>query len=286
MIEPLIKWTGSKRSQADEIVKRFPIQYNRYFEPFIGGGSVLYAVKPAVGFASDICKPLIDVYNMMKENPQLLSDSYEKMWKEFQLTGDSYYYEVRNHFNESMSPTDFLFLSRTCYTGMIRFNARGEFNQPVHIGRPGIDPSDMRRIIYDWNRQLSHITFYNNDYHYLLDVIKSDDFIYLDPPYFNTQGQYYGGIDFNVFLDFLKKLNDVGCKWILSYDGIRGNDDKTVGIPNDLYVHHEYLYSGNSSHSRLKNLHVDVYESIYYNYDYSDMGNIYKKNKLFPSFNK
>ena len=80
MAQPVIKWTGSKRSQAKDIVALMPRDYNTYYEPFIGGGSVLYKVSREHGnhaICSDICEPLIDLWNFVKREPEMLYKSYK-----------------------------------------------------------------------------------------------------------------------------------------------------------------------------------------------------------------
>ena len=85
------------------------------------------------------------------------------------------------------------------------------------------------------------------DYKDILIYVNSSDFVYLDPPYFNTKGLYYGGIDYDEFIEFLRELNDRNVKYILSYDGMRGDDNKIVDLPLDIYTRHYLLKSGNSA---------------------------------------
>lgn len=126
-LQPVIKWSGSKRNQANEIIKTFPKNYNEYYEPFIGGGSILGALNPEKAIAGDTCAPLIELWNKIKNNPKDLSKNYENNWLKLQKDHD-YYYEVRGRFNQENNPDDFLFLTRTAYNGLIRFNSTGEFN--------------------------------------------------------------------------------------------------------------------------------------------------------------
>ena len=70
MFKPVIKWSGSKRSQSAKIKEYLPKNFNRYYEPFIGGGSMLYAINPSDAVCGDICVPLIDLWNEIKNNPE------------------------------------------------------------------------------------------------------------------------------------------------------------------------------------------------------------------------
>ena len=78
-MQPVIKWSGSKRPQA-EIIKSYIPNFDTYYEPFVGGGSIMYAVSPQKAIVGDICKPLINLWNEIKTNPQQVADEYKKRW--------------------------------------------------------------------------------------------------------------------------------------------------------------------------------------------------------------
>ena len=122
MMKPVIKWSGSKRTQSEAIKKYIPESFDTYFEPFIGGGSMLYAINPDKSVCGDICVPLIDLWNEIKNNPDKLADEYEIRWKRLQEEGYTAYYAIRDEFNKNKSPYDLMFISRTCVNGLIRFN--------------------------------------------------------------------------------------------------------------------------------------------------------------------
>lgn len=111
-MQPVIKWSGSKRSQSQIIKSYLPNTFNTYFEPFIGGGSMLYAINPKQAVCGDICQPLVDLWNAIKDNPVELADAYETRWKRLQNEGYQTYYEIRDDFNKNRSPEDLLFIKR------------------------------------------------------------------------------------------------------------------------------------------------------------------------------
>ena len=121
---PVIKWSGSKRSQASKIVELFP-DFKKYYEPFLGGGSVLIQSKAKTAISGDVCEPLIDFWNLIKTNPSKLVKEYELRWNKLQDEGYMTYYHIRDNFNQKQNPYDLLFLSRTCVNGLIRFNGKG-----------------------------------------------------------------------------------------------------------------------------------------------------------------
>lgn len=140
------------------------------------------------------------------------------------MQNESYpvFYEIRDNFNEKQDSSDLLFLSRTCVNGLIRFNKNGAFNNSLHHTRKGIEPSRLKSILAVWAKRLRGIDFRDGDYWETSQDIQEGDFAYLDPPYFNTRGRYYGTIDYERFLEYLDWLNKRGVKYALSFDGKRG----------------------------------------------------------------
>ena len=271
--QPVIKWSGSKRSQSEEIIKKFPKTINAYYEPFIGGGSVLFQllhsdIKVEQYICSDINKDLIVLWNMIKDNPEHLCIKYKEMWNELNSIEDidlkkQYYYKARSEYNTTREPHLLLFLSRTCINGLIRYNSKNEFNASFHFSRKGIVPDKLTDIMLQWSNVLNNknVQFIHQSYEKIL--ANKGDFVYLDPPYANTKGMYYGTIDYESFWDFLRKLE---CKYVLSFNGTLGNIDKTYDVPKDVYATHEYLDSGMSSFKKMHQEQEYVKESLYISY--------------------
>ena len=281
MLEPVIKCCGSKRTQADEILKYLPKNTEVYYEPFLGGASVLRRlltmntnIKKYV--ASDVNSDLIGLYQILKNDPKLVIDYYTKLWKQYNSNGNNYNYRkeffesVRDKFNKEHNPLDFMFIMRTTTNGMPRYNSNGAFNSSCHFSRPGINPETFKTIIYDWNNlsNLYDVEFRCCDYNSIEP--SKNDFCYLDPPYAHTKGIYFGAIDLDTLWNYLRNLK---CKWVLSFDGKKGNIDNTYDVPTDLYSEHKYLLSGTNSNFRSiskNNTKLEksvVYESIYISKD-------------------
>lgn len=270
--QPVIKWSGSKRSQVELILSEFPNKINTYYEPFLGGGSILIGlilseIKVDKYIVSDLNNDLISLWLEIKNNPTKVADEYEKMWNELNSNADKqfkkeYFYMVRERFNKNKSPYDFMFIMRVTTNGMPRYNKSGEFNNSFHVTRDGIQPEKLRKVIIFWSEMLNKhdVEFLNCSY----DEIKpmDGDFVYLDPPYANTKGMYYGGLDNEKLFDWLRTLD---CQYTMSFDGISGDIDNTFSVPKDVYSEHKYLKSGNSSFKRTigKSNNSIVYESLY-----------------------
>lgn len=272
--QPVIKWSGSKRSQAATILKYFPKDIDTYYEPFCGGASMLNAlihsgISVRHFICTDINKDLINLWNYIKCKPYDIVEYYTDKWKLMNEKKDSsqsfkreFYEKIRDNFNNKRNPLDFMFLDRTCFNGLIRYNSEGKFNSPYHLNRNGIQPDKFAKIVEEWSDSLN-----NNDVFFRCcsyEEIKTteNDFMYLDPPYANTKGMYFGNFNNEDFFKWLKKQSS---KWILSYDGKSGEDDHTYEVPQYLYNEHVYIKSGNSSFKRIKETDKDamVYESLY-----------------------
>ncbi len=265
-IMPIIKWAGSKRSQAKSIVKHFP-NLDVYYEPFVGGGSVLAELQPTKAVCGDICEPLINLWKVIQNQPDKLLSYYKKEWERLDNEGYQVYYEVRNRFNATSNPLDLFFLSRTCVNGLIRFNRNGKFNNSLHHTRKGINPNRLKDILAKWNIGIKQATFKAGDYRKILKNATSKDFIYLDPPYFYTKGRYYGAIDHAEFIELLRQLNKKHIKYALSFDGRCADKDYVVNMPKDVYKRHFLLDSGYSSFRKVMGKKRSmVQESLYLNY--------------------
>lgn len=272
MNEPVIKWSGSKRSQATEILKYFPKQIGTYFEPFVGGGSVVRAllesdIKVDKYVCSDLNGDLINLWNVIKNQPEQVSGHYRKLWLELNVDDDcgrkrTYFNTVRERYNLQHDPSDFMFIMRTTTNGMPRYNRNGEFNNSFHITRNGINPDTLETIINEWSKLLNDydVEFIHCDYRTITPA--KGDFVYMDPPYAATKGMYFGDFNVNEFFNFIQKLK---VPYAFSFDGKSGQEDNTFQVPNNAYDEHIYLKSGNSSFKRVigKDKNAIVYESLY-----------------------
>jgi DNA adenine methylase len=243
-------------------------QHQRYVEPFVGGGAVLYQVAPTEGLAGDICAPLIQLWEYIKCDPGSLALDYQSRWEQLQKEGPAYYYRVRDRFNKTHDPSDLLFLSRTCVNGLIRFNRRGEFNNSLHLTRPGIHPSRLADILVDWSARIRNTVFVCQDYRDTLSCCGAGDLLYLDPPYLNTRGRYYGGIDRDAFFEAVGSVIDRGALVMLSYDGRAGDMVYSAPVPTDLFPVQLELISGNSPFRKTQSRRtVEVRESLYLSFE-------------------
>lgn len=271
-LNPVIKWSGSKRKVAVELSKKI-LSKDRYFEPFVGGGSMLPFRGVDKGIASDIIPELIVLWNEIKNNPEITASEYKVRWDKLQNDGHGAYYEIRHNFNKTKDPFDFLFLTRTCVNGLIRYNSNGEFNNSIHKNRPGINPERLKEILKEWSYLIKGIEFFNQDYRETLSLTTKKDFVFLDPPYGGTKGRYTKN-DFNVtdFYNELEKLNSKGVSWMLTFDGNAGGREYDFQLPKEIYKNKFFVQTGNSPFTKLMKTSIDkVNESVYTNYNFDKL---------------
>lgn len=265
-VPSLIKWTGSKRSQAPVIFANIP-SYRNYYEPFLGGGALLFfAAKPGA-VAGDIYKPLVDFWVLVQTDVELVIDNYRLQWEHLQDDLPMYYYKVRDRFNANPTPLDLSFLMRTCVNGIVRFNEAAEFNNSFHLSRPGMKPDRFARIATTWSRAIQGVRFICQDYAETVARAGRQDFVYFDPPYAGNKQRYVADLDIDRFFGVLEVLNTRGVRWALSFDGRRGASSLVHPVPRDLYKRCVFVPSGNSAVGKVLNGRVEgVHEALYTNY--------------------
>jgi len=279
-IPSLIKWTGSKRSQAPAILRMMP-PYRRYFEPFVGGGAILYVASVPGSVASDIYKPLIELWRLIQREPARVVENYRAQWAAVNAELDgldlnnlppnetlpAYFYQVRNRFNRTQDPLDLNFIMRTCVNGIVRFNGEGAFNNSFHLSRRGMEPPRFEKVVASWQRAIQGVEFVCQDYELTLERTAKGDFVYLDPPYAGNKQRYADDLDLDRFFRALELLNRKGVNWALSFDGRRAQRNLVHDVPEGLYKRHMLLSSGNSAVNKVLNGPVEaVEESLYLNY--------------------
>lgn len=207
---------------------------------------------------------MINLWNVIKDDPENLYEEYKLRWKVLKSKeGDDkkqYYYHIRKSYNTTKNVFDFYFLTRTCLNGLIRYNGKNEFNTAYHYGRDGIIPDKLKEIIFDWSSKLkeNNVRFICRSYEQIKP--NKNDFVYLDPPYANTDSMYFGKLEYENFWNWIRNLK---CSYILSFDGISGDTDNTYDVPKDLYDTHKYMKDGISGFKKLANKQEYVKESLY-----------------------
>lgn len=176
--KPFLRWAGGKRWLKKEIDGLVNINnYENYHEPFVGGGAILFHLKPANAFISDSNKELIDTYLAIKENPNNVIEYLKK----FNKNKESYYIiRSQNFENNFQKAAKFIYLNQMSFNGIYRVNANGAYNVP-YGNRENYD-FDYDNIILV-SEFLQNITIQHCDFQDSLNNVRENDLVFLDPPY-------------------------------------------------------------------------------------------------------
>lgn len=267
MIPALLKWIGNKQRFAGAIISYMPQQFENYYEPFLGSGAVIAELinadatmlfpKFAHAYGSDILPFLIDIFKITKENPQSIIDHYKKEISEYYQDPINKYSEIRDRFNAEHNPYDFLLLSRTCYSGVIRFRKTdGYMSTPLGPHKP-ISPETFERRVTQWHNLLQKASFTCESYTESMRRPKEGDVVYCDPPYTHSQSIIYGAqnFDISVLWKMIAECKERGAKVMLSINGMRESKRKDISVtpPDGLFERKLFLNCGISMIDRLQN---------------------------------
>lgn len=238
---PIVKWVGGKRQLMFELLKNMPKSYNRYFEPFIGGGALFFELQPDNAYISDMNEELINLYSVVRDSVNELIEDLSK-----HVVSKEYFLEIRNldrtekysKLSNVERASRFIYLNRTCFNGMYRVNSKGEFNVPFgNYKNPRI--IDENNLL-NCSELLKKTEIKCADFSEILNKVQKSDFVYFDPPYvpLNETSSFTSytkdGFDIDMqfkLRDVCDELDSMGVKFMLS-----NSDTKLV---NDLYANYE-----------------------------------------------
>ena len=188
LVAPPLKWVGGKRQLLDALEPLLPGEYTTYCEPFLGGGALLFGLQPPSARVNDVNAELINVYRVVKDDVEALIADLRRHKNEA-----DYYYAIRDLDRDRrryarLSPlkraSRLLYLNKTCYNGLYRVNASGQFNSPFgKYEKPNIVNAEKLRATSGYLRE-ADVRFTCGDYAEVLADLPAGAFVYLDPPYF------------------------------------------------------------------------------------------------------
>jgi len=211
--------------------KNYPKKFDTYFEPFLGGGAVMFnllAKHPDMKcHVSDLNSDLILAYLAIRDKVTEVIESLESHSKKYQKNPSSYYYQVRE--SEPTSHIEkvskLIFLNKTCFNGLYRVNSKGKFNVPLgRYTNPNIVNKE-NLLVVNQVLQSSNLEFFCRDFEQSLHDIKRDDFVYFDPPYqpvsqtanfTSYTNRSFTADDLERLANLAEKLDSMGCKVLLS----------------------------------------------------------------------
>ena len=239
-MKPMIKYRGGKSKEIPHIMWHIPRFTGRYIEPFIGGGALYFYLEPREAIINDINKQLINFYKGVRNNFQKLRKELDEIETLYAINRRDYetlkaktpdervedrnealYYLLRDMFNNKVSKeySDALlyyFINKTAYSGMIRYNADGDFNVPYgrykHFGTQQISLSHCEL--------LKRTEIHNVDYSKIFNMCADNDFVFLDPPYdcaFSDYGnvEYKDGFNEDSHRRLAEDFKNFSCKALM-----------------------------------------------------------------------
>lgn len=235
-MKPMLKYRGGKSKEIPHIMEHVPDFNGRYIEPFLGGGAVFFHLEPEQSIINDINAPLMAFYRGVRDDYQNLRhelDDIETIYSENRAAFDALkalhpdervedrneglYYELRNMYNNLVERrySDALlyyYINKTAYSGMIRYNARGEFNVP--FGR--YKNINTKLVTEQHSELLQRAELFNTDYSDIFDMSQQGDFMFLDPPYdciFSDYGneEYRDGFNEENHRRLAQDFRNLGC---------------------------------------------------------------------------
>ena len=225
-MKPIIKWVGGKAGNWQAIKEMLPPTYNRYYEPFLGGGAVLLELNPKEAYVNDINSELINMYIQVREDVEGVIRALSKFDEchESYTNPKEFYYDIRKDFNTyrgdktTTQAARFIYLNKHCFNGLYRENSKCEFNVPFNGKLTGgsFDAEHLREV----SKQIHDVMFMNGDFEGCVYYADKEDFIFIDPPYDNSFTDYTGaGFERDQQVRVAKKfkeLSDKGCYCMLT----------------------------------------------------------------------
>lgn len=187
-IVPFIKWAGGKRQLLDQIKERMPKTFNRYYEPFVGGGAVVFELLPENAVINDINRALINAYRQICHSPEEFLHAVNLLDGEMWEDGKAYYYMLRRRYNDKLVKEEFdaelaalfVFMNKHCFNGLYRVNGKGLFNVPYNNSRlQSVDQESIRAI----SAYLKKIVIREGDFQAACAEAEEGDFLFFDSPY-------------------------------------------------------------------------------------------------------
>ena len=253
----LLKWIGNKQKFAGAITQYFPDRFSTYYEPFLGSGAIMATVSPQAGVCSDVFAPLIGIWQQLKHDPDGLIGWYEQRRQKVEELGKREAYEqIKASYNASPNAPDFLFLSRACYGGVIRFRKNDGFMSTPCGAHTPMPTKTFAKRVREWQPRVQQVRFETMDYQDAFDQARAGDLIYCDPPYSFSQSILYGAQDFSLIrlLEKIEEAKSRGVHVALSIDGKKksGNTICDIPIPNGLFEHEVMIELGSSMLKRFQ----------------------------------
>lgn len=238
----LLKWIGNKQRLAPEILANFPSHWDTYHEPFLGSGGVLGTLAPEKAYASDVLVPLMEIWQLLEDNPTQLVANYARYRDRIDAgeAKEDVYRSALTSFNAAPNGADFIYLSRACYGGVVRFRKNdGTMSTPCGAHMP-VPSASFKKRVQEWSARVRGTTFRTLDFREAFEDVREGDVVYCDPPYSDSQTILYGAQTFKLhdLIEAIDQAKRKGANVALSIDGTKKSGLKEVlhDFPRGLFV--------------------------------------------------
>lgn len=256
-MKPLVKYRGGKSKEICHLIKHIPQFSGRYIEPFFGGGALYFYLEPKRAIINDINSKLMAFYLGVRDNFETLKDELSEIERYYTSNrrkfedlkketpdirvpdgNESFYYQLRDMYNDLIEkrysdPALYFFINKTAYSGMIRYNTKGEFNVPY--GRYA--NLNTALVTKSHSELLANTEIYNSDYSKIFSMANEDDFMFLDPPYdcvFSDYGniEHKEGFNEKNHNELARQFKELKCKALM----VIGRTPLTERLYGDMIV--------------------------------------------------
>ncbi len=234
-IGPFVKWAGGKKQLLSRLKAHMPLEYNRYFEPFIGGGALLLDVQPQHAVINDVNAQLLNVYRQLKANAQAVIEAIKSL--DSVECNQEYYLAIRDVYNHKIVANEFdaecaalmIWINKHCFNGLYRVNSKGLFNVPYNNKTNGVSMNEDNLLNIGRYLMDEDVEIREGDFEFACRDANSGDFVYFDSPYipvsqtanFTDYTKDGFGFEDHVRLaNLYKKLTDNGVKVMLSNNNV------------------------------------------------------------------
>ncbi|OIJ34258.1 Dam family site-specific DNA-(adenine-N6)-methyltransferase [Microbacterium sp. LCT-H2] len=227
----LLKWIGNKQRMAHSIANLFPTDMAAYHEVFLGSGAILGTLAPERGYGSDVLPPLMEIWQTLAADPETVKRWYAERREGWAPETKLELYErARASYNARPNGADLLYLSRSCYGGVIRFRkADGYMSTPCGAHTP-VSADKFAARVDEWAHRTQNVKFDLLDFRDAIARAEAGDVVYCDPPYSDSQTILYGAQAFNLH-DLIEQIDlakSRGVRVALSIDGTKKSGLHTV----------------------------------------------------------
>lgn len=246
-ILPFLRWAGSKRSALPVLGQFVPRKFEKYVEPFAGSACLFFYLQPRKAILADLNEELIATYKAIKQAPASVAKSIARL-----PFGKEDYYKIRENKPIKSARVQraarFIYLNRFCFNGLYRTNSEGAFNVPFGAPRNATVPSLAQ--LEQCSAVLARSRLFAGDFEKIVTSnVSKGDFVYLDPPFFQTEGRVFRQYNSKPFMrhdlerlkNLLSQIDAVGATFLLSYaknkeakDLCRGWYSKTISLQRNI----------------------------------------------------